>query len=515
MSAADARAAHHQLVDQIAAADKAYHGDDDPALTDGQYDRLRAQLHALEERFPDLATADSPSRTVGAPPSAGFAKVEHATPMLSLNNAFSQEDVSDFFARVARFLGLPEGEEIACTAEPKIDGLSLALRYEAGTLVTAATRGDGLVGENVTANVRTIGAIPERLNTSRPPDVFEVRGEVYMADADFLELNSQLKAKGTKLFANPRNAAAGSLRQKNPAVTAARPLSFFAYAWGEVSALPADTQSGVVEVLAQWGLPTNAEMRVCTSVADVMALYADIAERRALLPYDIDGMVYKIDRLDWQQRLGFISRAPRWAIAHKFPAERAFTLLNDIEIQVGRTGSLTPVAKLEPVNVGGVVVQNATLHNEDEIARKDVRVGDTVEIQRAGDVIPQVLGVQAGKRPADAAPFIFPRECPVCGSPAVRETDAKTGRQDVVRRCTGGLKCAAQTRERLKHFVSRNAFDIEGLGDKQVDLFFELGWVRLPADIFRLQSSEGGDRPVLASLDGWGATSAANLYAAI
>ncbi len=504
-----------RLTQLIAHADTAYYVDDAPALSDAEYDALRARNASIEARFPDLKRDDSPSERVGAAPSAAFSKITHAVPMLSLANGFDDEDIADFISRIRRFLGLGEDEAIALTVEPKIDGLSLSLRYEDGALVSAATRGDGSVGENVTPNVRTIREIPDRLTGTDVPAVFEARGEVYMADADFFSLNADLVSKGTKTFANPRNAAAGSLRQKNPAVTASRPLRFFAYAWGEVTERPADTQSGVVERMAAWGLPVNTEMRVCGSLADVLAAYADISARRATLGYDIDGMVYKVDRLDWQDRLGFISRAPRWAIAHKFPADKAMTILRHIDVQVGRTGALTPVAKLEPVNVGGVVVSNATLHNEDEIARKDVRIGDTVVLQRAGDVIPQILEPVLDKRPVGAEPFQFPTVCPVCGNPAEREIDPRTGRQDVVRRCTAGLQCPAQAVERLIHFVSRNAFDIEGLGEKQVRAFYAEGRIGGPADIFTLANRDGADLPRIADLDGWGKTSAGNLFAAI
>ena len=431
---------------------------------------LRARNAAIEARFPALQRSDSPSQRVGAAPVEAFGKVRHAVPMLSLGNAFDDEEVADFVARVRRFLGLGPEASIEVVAEPKIDGLSISLTYEAGRLVQGATRGDGIEGENVTANVMTIKQIPHRLGGRGVPDRIEVRGEIYLPHADFKALNAEQAAAGGKVFANPRNAAAGSLRQLDPSITARRPLRFFAYGWGMASALPAKTQSGVVEAFARWRLPTNPLMRVCQSVEEVLAYYREIGEKRAALGYDIDGVVYKVNSLDWQERLGFVSRAPRWAIAHKFPAEEVTTELLGIEIQVGRTGALTPAAKLQPVTVGGVVVSNATLHNEDEIARKDIRIGDTVMVRRAGDVIPQVMGVVLEKRPKGAKPYKMPDVCPACGSKAVRETDERTGRADVVRRCTGGLICPAQAKERLKHFVSRNAFDIEGLGEKQIEL---------------------------------------------
>ncbi|MBI1384274.1 MAG: NAD-dependent DNA ligase LigA [Rhizobiales bacterium] len=504
-----------RLAAEIAEHDRRYHGDDDPVISDAEYDALRRRNDEIEARFPDLVRGDSPAGAVGAAPATGFAKVRHSVAMLSLANAFSDEDVAEFAERIRRFLSLPEGECPALTAEPKIDGLSISLRYEEGELVSAATRGDGQVGENVTANVRTIASVPARISGGGLPAVIEVRGEVYMDRADFTSLNERLAGEGKKLFANPRNAAAGSLRQKNPAVTAGRPLSFFAYTWGEASALPGETQSAVVAAFSSWGFPTNPLMRRCNSVAEALEAYRQVEAMRATLSYDIDGMVYKVDRLDLQERLGFVSRAPRWAIAHKFSAERATTILRDIEIQVGRTGALTPVAKLEPVTVGGVVVQNATLHNEDEIARKDVRIGDTVVVQRAGDVIPQIVEVVMAHRPAGARPFSFPTVCPACGSHAVREVNQRTGKVDAVRRCTGGLVCPAQAVERLKHFVSRDAFDIEGLGDKQVTAFHEEGLIAQPADIFTLAGRDAAMSPRLAERDGWGATSARNLFAAI
>ena len=507
---------HQRLVKEIRAHDKAYYEKDSPKISDAAYDALRERLEALEARFPDLVTADSPTQTVGASPSGKFGEIRHARPMLSLGNAFTDEDVSDFLARVRRFLGLTEDEELSVTAEPKIDGLSASLRYENGKLVTGATRGDGETGEDVTANLRTIAEIPQTL-TGDVPDVLEVRGEVYMSHADFAALNAGQHEAGKPEYKNPRNAAAGSLRQIDPSITAKRPLRFFAYAWGEVSEPLADTQFDAVQRLKSAGFVTNDDMIRSSSHDGLLDYYRKLETRRADLGYDIDGVVYKVDRLDWQERLGQVARAPRWAIAHKFSPEKASTKLNAIEIQVGRTGALTPVAKLEPVTVGGVVVSNATLHNEDEIRRKDVRVGDTVVIQRAGDVIPQIVAVVKDKRPTDAQPFVFPTACPVCGSDAVREHDEKTGEADAVRRCTGGLICAAQARERLIHFVSRKAFDIDGLGAKQIELFFEKGLVREPADIFTLKKrNEAGEiTPPLQEWEGFGETSIANLFASI
>jgi DNA ligase (NAD+) len=428
-------------------------------------------------------------------------------PMLSLGNAFTEEDVTDFVDRIRRFLRLSDQDELVITAEPKIDGLSCSLRYEKGKLVVAATRGDGAEGEDVSANIRTIKDVPQELKGKDVPAVFEVRGEVYMTQDDFLALNERQKKEGKPLYVNPRNTAAGSLRQIDPKMTAARPLKFFAYTWGEASERPADTQSESVAAMKRWGLPINSLMKRCKSVDELLAHYRKIEQERAKLGYDIDGVVYKVDRLDWQERLGFVSRSPRWAIAHKFAAEKATTIVKGIDIQVGRTGALTPVAKLEPVTVGGVVVQNATLHNEDEIARKDVRVGDTVTIQRAGDVIPQVLGVVMEKRSKNAKPYKFPDVCPVCGSHAVREEG------EAVRRCTGGLICAAQAVERLRHFVSRNAFDIDGLGEKQIVFFFEQGWVKEPADIFTLQKRN--NKIKLEEIEGFGETSVRNLFNSI
>jgi DNA ligase (NAD+) len=512
----EARAEYGRLHAEIAAHDVAYHQKDAPVVSDADYDALRRRYEALEARFPDLADAASLTSRVGAAPSEKFAKVRHAVPMLSLSNLFEESEAEDFVERVRRFLGLGPLLPLAFTAEPKIDGLSCTLRYEGGALVQAATRGDGYEGEDVTANVRMIAEIPKRLAGAGWPAVMEARGEIYMRRSDFAALNARQEAAGDKLFANPRNAAAGSLRQLDPAVTAQRPLHFFAYAWGELSSPAAETQMGMIEAFRAWGLPTNEETVLCEDARGLVAHYRRIAENRARLPYDIDGVVYKVNDLALQQRLGFVSRSPRWAAAHKFPAEQAMTILRGIDIQVGRTGALTPVARLEPVTVGGVVVTNATLHNEDEIRRKDVRVGDTVVVQRAGDVIPQIVQIVADKRPADARPYEFPHICPACGSAAVRELDAK-GEADAVRRCTGGLVCPAQAVERLKHFASRNAFDIEGLGDRQIEFFYEKGLVRTPADIFTLEARDAqpGALVKIRNFEGFGETSVRNLFAAI
>jgi DNA ligase (NAD+) len=517
LSEAEAAAELERLAKTIARHDALYYRQDAPEISDAEYDALRERNAAIEARFPSLRRADSPSRRVGAAPVEAFGKVRHAVPMLSLGNAFADDEVAEFAARVRRFLGLDGGEKVEVVAEPKIDGLSISLTYENGRLALAATRGDGEEGENVTGNVMTILQVPQRLQGKGIPDRIEVRGEIYLSHAAFKKLNEEQAAAGAKVFANPRNAAAGSLRQLDPSITARRPLRFFAYAWGLASSLPARTQAGVIEAFAGWGLPVNPLMRVCGTIEEVLAYYREIGLGRADLGYDIDGVVYKVNRLDWQERLGFVSRAPRWAIAHKFPAEEAVTRLLDITVQVGRTGALTPAAKLEPVTVGGVVVSNATLHNEDEIARKDIRVGDTVMVRRAGDVIPQVLGVVLEKRPKDAVPYRMPEVCPACGSHAVRETDEKTGRADVVRRCTGGLICPAQRKERLKHFVSRNAFDIEGLGEERIELFYDEGRIMQPADIFTLAARDARlpEDQRLAQKKGFGAKSVENLLKAI
>ena len=496
-----------RLAKLIAEHDKRYYQQDAPTISDAEYDALRQRNNEIEARFPELIRKDSPSQTVGATPTGKFKKVRHAVPMLSLDNAFTDDDVTEFVDRVVRFLKLDQTP--AFTAEPKIDGLSLSLRYEGGELVTGATRGDGAVGEDVTANVRTLGDIPQKLKGRNIPDIVEVRGEVYMTHDEFIALNKRQAAAEEPVYANPRNSAAGSLRQKDPSITASRNLKFFAYGWGEMSVTPEPTQSDMVYWLGDRGFVINPLFRVCTSVEAMLEMYREIEQKRATLGYDIDGVVYKLNRLDWQNRLGFVSRSPRWAMAHKFPAEKATTIVRDIDIQVGRTGALTPVAKLEPVTVGGVVVQNATLHNEDEINRKDVRIGDTVTIQRAGDVIPQVLGVVLEKRPKNAKPFKFPDVCPVCGSHAVREEG------EAVRRCTGGLICPAQQVERLRHFVSRDAFDIEGLGEKQVQAFYAEGLVKEPADIFTLEARNKRASTKLEDREGYGATSVRNLFSAI
>lgn len=499
-----------QLTKALAEHDKRYYQEDAPSISDAEYDKLRARVNTLEAAFPELVRKDSPSQKVGAAPARGFKKVPHRVLMLSLANAFSEEDVADFLARIRRFLGLGEAEEVAIVCEPKIDGLSFSALYEKGTFVRGATRGDGSEGEDITANLATIASLPQQLKGSGWPDVLEVRGEVYMGKEDFLALNQAQEAAGKPVFANPRNAAAGSLRQLDPSITASRSLRYFAYGWGEVSAPIADTQWACLEQLAAWGLVVNLDkMRKAATVQDIMTYYDAMQAERAQLSYDIDGLVYKVNRLDLQQRLGFVARAPRWAVAHKFPAEQAVTELEHIEIQVGRTGALTPVAHLKPVNVGGVMVSRATLHNEDEIARKDIRVGDTITIQRAGDVIPQVVSADESKRIAGVEPFIMPHHCPICGSDAVREEG------EAVRRCTGGLMCDAQIVERLKHFVSRDAFDIDGLGEKQIHAFWEEGLVREPADIFTLEAKDKDSLTPLRNKEGWGSKSAQNLFAAI
>ena len=489
-------------------------------MSDAEYDALRRRYEAIEEAFPGLRTLESLSRKVGAAPARGFAKVRHVVPMLSLQNAFDAEEVADFVGRIRRFLNLKEDEPVAFTAEPKIDGLSMSLRYENGTLVKAATRGDGFEGEDVTANIRTVKEVPHQLKGKKIPPVCELRGEIYMTKADFLALNKRQAEAGEQIFANPRNSAAGSLRQKDPSITASRPLHFFAYTWGEIEDKAAPTQSGMIEWMDKIGFRVNPLWKIVRSVDEMLAFHRDIEQKRAKLDYDIDGVVYKLDRLDWQERLGFVSRSPRWAIAHKFAAEKATTVLRDIEIQVGRTGALTPVAKLEPVTVGGVVVQNASLHNEDYIkgigndgapirGGTDIRIGDTVIVQRAGDVIPQIVDVVLDKRPKSAKPYEFPTKCPACGSHAVREEG------EAVRRCTGGLICPAQQVERLRHFVSRTGFDIEGLGEKQVQAFFADGLIMEPADIFTLRARDARAVKKLADREGYGEVSVRNLFDAI
>lgn len=507
-----------QLGTALARANMAYHQADAPEISDAEYDRLKRLYAEIEARFPELKRSDSPTEQVGAAPAEGFLKIAHSVPMLSLGNAFEDDDIVEFDRSVRKYLGLADSDTLRYTAEPKIDGLSLSLRYENGRMIHAATRGDGSVGENVTANAQTIGDIPHELTGG--PDVLEVRGEVYMSHEDFAALNARQMAEGGKTFANPRNAAAGSLRQLDPSVTARRPLQFFAYAWGSLSEALGETQMAAIQHLGELGFRTNPLTRVCDGPDDMLAHYRQIEAQRATLGYDIDGVVYKVNDLGLQARLGFRSTTPRWAIAHKFPAELAWTRLEGIDIQVGRTGALSPVARLTPVTVGGVVVSNATLHNEDYIAGrdangqpirdgKDIRVGDWVQVYRAGDVIPKVADVDLSKRPADATPYEFPHLCPECGSEAIREDG------DAVRRCTGGLVCPAQAVEKLKHFVSRAAFDIEGLGAKQVEQFFEDGWIREPADIFLLEERYGSGLQQLKNREGWGAKSAENLFAAI
>jgi DNA ligase (NAD+) len=514
LDAEQARNEYARLGEEIAEHDRRYYRDDAPIVSDADYDALRRRYEALEKDFPELVGPQSLSRKVGAAPSEKFAKIRHKIAMLSLGNVFADEEVAEFVARVRRFLGLAPAAPLAITAEPKIDGLSCSIRFENGRLAQAATRGDGFEGEDVTANVKTISEIPHRLKPGAP-DILEVRGEIYMKHAEFAALNARQAEAGKMLFANPRNAAAGSLRQLDPAITAERPLHFFAYGWGEVSQLPSDTQIGMVRCFAEYGLPINPLMHLCHNSDELLEHYHSIESQRAKLGYDIDGVVYKVDSIALQDRLGFVSRSPRWAVAHKFPAEKATTILRGIDIQVGRTGSLTPVARLDPVTVGGVVVSNATLHNEDEIARKDIRIGDTVVVQRAGDVIPQILGPVLEKRSPESVAYEFPHLCPVCGSAAIREIDAKTGTADVVRRCTGGLICAAQAVERLKHFASRNAMDIEGFGDKQIEQFYRDGLVRTPAEIFTLEERDRSNLKKLKNREGYGETSVKNLFAAI
>jgi len=490
-----------RLAKEIARHDQLYHDQDAPEISDADYDALVRENRELEARFPQLVRADSPSKRLGAAPTTGLAKVTHAKPMLSLDNAFSDEEVYEFVARVRRFLNLPPDEPVAMTAEPKIDGLSCSLRYERGQLVLGATRGDGTTGEDVTANVRTIRDIPQSIADG--PELLEVRGEVYMSKADFEALNERQEASGGKIFANPRNAAAGSLRQKDPSVTAARPLRFLAHGWGEVSEPLATMQLLAMKKLEALGFPVSSLLKRCETVEEALDHYRAIEKERADLPYDIDGVVYKVGRLDWQERLGQVGRAPRWGLAHKFPAEKAETTLEAIDIQVGRTGKLTPVGRLKPVGVGGVIVQNVTLHNRDEIARLGLRIGDRVRIQRAGDVIPQVVENLTRNEPRE--PYVFPDHCPECQSEAV----AEEGEVDV--RCTGGLICPAQRFERLRHFVSRGALDIEGLGEKSIAEFIELGWLHSPADIFRLHKH----RAELLGREGWKEKSVDNLLAAI
>jgi len=523
LTKAQAKVEHMRLALELEGHDKRYYQDDAPSVTDAEYDALRQRYNAIEKRFPEFVTSDSPSQKVGAAPSGRFKKVRHAVPMLSLDNAFAEQDVIDFVGRIARFLKLGD-DKIDFSAEPKIDGLSMSLRYEGGELVTAATRGDGAEGEDVTANIRTLEDVPQKLKGRKVPDICEVRGEVYMTKKAFLALNERQKAAGDTIFANPRNSAAGSLRQKDSGITASRPLGFFAYAWGEMSAMPEDTQSGMIGWFERCGFKTNPLTKLCHSVEQLIAFHREIEEARAELDYDIDGVVYKVDRLDWQERLGFVSRTPRWAVAHKFPAERATTVLRDIEIQVGRTGSFTPVGKLEPVGVGGVIVQNVTLHNEDYIRGiggdgeqlrdgRDIRIGDTVVIQRAGDVIPQVVDVVIDKRPRGAKEFHFPKKCPCPLHTDVVREETATGEEGSRARCTGEFACPFQKIEHLRLFVSRRAFDIDGLGEKQIQFFFDQEWVREPADIFTLPKRNA--KLKLEAIEGYGETSVRNLFAAI
>ena len=506
LAPAQAEAELARLAREIARHDDLYYAKAAPEIADSDYDALRRRNDGIEARFPDLVRPDSPSLRIGAAPAAGFAKVTHSKPMLSLGNAFDDDDVRDFFARVRRFLGLDDATGVEVVAEPKIDGLSAAARYENGHFVLGATRGDGVTGEDISRNLATVADLPSTLVGDRLPEILEVRGEIYMRHGDFRDLNARREAADEPPFANPRNAAAGSLRQLDPSITASRPLHFFAYAWGEISEPAGDTHWQFLDRLKGWGFRVTPSARLCADAEEALALYAKIAEARANLPYDIDGIVYKVNRLDWQDRLGTVSRAPRWAVAHKFPAEQAETVLNGISIQVGRTGALTPVAELTPVNVGGVVVSRATLHNEDEIERKDIRVGDAVVIQRAGDVIPQVVRVIASKRPAGAEQYAFPAICPCeLKTPVVR------GDGEAVARCSGELACPYQQVERLRHFVSRDAFDIEGLGRKHIEAFWSDGTIRSPADIFRLKDR----RDEIGAREGWGEQSVDNLLAAI
>ena len=524
LTRAQARVELKRLALEIESHDKSYYQQDAPKISDAEYDALRQRFNAIEARFPELVTSDSPSQKVGAQPSGRFAKVRHAAPMLSLDNAFAEADVVDFVARIRRFLKLGDDDKIAFSAEPKIDGLSMSLRYEGGELVTAATRGDGAVGEDVTANIRTLEDVPKKLKGRNVPAICEVRGEVYMTKQAFLALNERQKAAGDTVFANPRNSAAGSLRQKDSRITASRPLGFFAYSWGEMSDMPEATQSGMIKWFERCGFSTNPLTELCNSVEQLLAFHREIETRRSHLDYDIDGVVYKVDRIDWQERLGFVSRTPRWAIAHKFPAERAMTVLKDIEIQVGRTGSFTPVGKLEPVGVGGVIVQNVTLHNEDYIRGigghgeelregRDIRIGDTVIIQRAGDVIPQVVDVVLEKRPRNARPYQFPKRCPCPLHTEVVREETATGEEGARARCTGEFACPYQKIEHLKLFASRRAIDIDGLGEKQIEFFFENGWVKEPADIFTLEARNIKLR--LEEIEGYGETSVRNLFEAI
>ncbi|HXZ22919.1 MAG TPA: NAD-dependent DNA ligase LigA [Pseudolabrys sp.] len=524
LTEAQAKTELKRLAADIAAHDRRYYQQDAPTISDAEYDALRQRNATIEARFPELIRPDSPSRRVGTTPAGRFKKVRHVVPMLSLDNAFAEQDVVDFVARIRRFLKLGEGEKVAFSAEPKIDGLSISLRYEDGELITAATRGDGAEGEDVTANIRTLKDVPHRLKGKGAPRICEVRGEIYMTKAAFLALNERQKAAGGQIFANPRNSAAGSLRQKDPAITASRPLGFFAYGWGEMSEMPADTQSGMIKWFETGGFKTNPLTKMCGKTDELITFHREIEEKRAKLDYDIDGVVYKVDRVDWQERLGFVSRTPRWAIAHKFPAERATTVVRGVLITVGRTGALTPTAQLDPVGVGGVIVQNVTLHNEDYIKGiggdgeplregRDIRIGDTVIIQRAGDVIPQVVDVIIEKRPKDAKPYHFPKKCPCYLHTDIVREETAAGEEGARARCTGEFACPYQKIEHLKLFCSRRAFDIEGLGEKQIEFFFEREWIKEPADIFTLPARN--KKIKLEEVEGYGETSVRNLFEAI
>ena len=505
MEAEDAIEEIKRLSAEINYHDELYHQQDNPEISDADYDLLRRRLQEIEEKFPRLLKLDSPSKKIGAAPSEKFGKITHSKPMLSLSNVFSEEDVENFLDRIRRFLGLSDDEVIELLCESKIDGLSFSARFESGKLVYAATRGDGYTGENITENIKVLEGFPLDLKGDHP-DVLEVRGEVYMSHEDFAELNKKREEEGEAVFANPRNAAAGSLRQLDSSITASRKLKYMVYGWGEIGSPLGGTQYDSVKLLGSFGFCINSDMQATKSLEEVISCYEKIYNARPDMQYDIDGVVYKVNRLDWQDRLGFVARAPRWATAHKFPAEQAKTVIEKIELQVGRTGALTPVARLKPITVGGVVVSNATLHNRDEIERKDIREGDTVIIQRAGDVIPQVVSVDITQRPKDSKPYVFPDKCPVCDSHAVREGE------EAATRCTGGLFCEAQAKERLKHFVSRDAFDIEGMGNKNIEKFWEVGLVKTPVDIFLLEKNHG---EAIRKWEGWGDKSAENLFKAI
>jgi DNA ligase (NAD+) len=515
LTESEAKIELERLAHEIAEHDRRYYQEDAPTVSDAEYDALRRRNDEIEAAFPELIRHDSPSQRVGAKPAERFEKVRHSRPMLSLDNAFTDEEVRDFFLRAKRFLGLPPDEELALIAEPKIDGLSTSLRYENGELVLGATRGDGTEGENVTANIRTVKDVPKSFGGKNPPGVFEVRGEVYMSHKDFAALNERQQKAGEKIFANPRNSAAGSLRQLDPSLTARRPLRFFAYHWAETSELPGKTHWEILQALKKWGFPVNPLTSRCETLDECLKFYAGMQHKRATLGYDIDGVVYKLDRLDLQNRLGYVSRSPRWAVAHKFPAEQAESIVERIAVYVGRTGQLTPVAHVKPVTVGGVVVQNVGMHNEEEVARKDVREGDTVVVQRAGDVIPQLVRVVLERRPKGTKPFKMPDMCPVCGSKAEREINPKTGEPEAARRCVNKLSCPAQVVERIYHFAARHAFDIDGLGYMRVQEFFDDGMLKEPADIFSLEERYSSGPKAIAAREGWGEQSASKLFAAI